>query len=93
MKNLIIILSITAIILVGCENVAKQQSEHVRHIELEGEPNFRDIGGYQTDDGKISDGEFLKHITLQRHLLLNIIQFFKPDVLVKSHKNNFYKMF
>jgi protein-tyrosine phosphatase len=52
MKNLIIILSITAIIFVGCENVAKKQAEHVRHIELEGEPNFRDIGGYQTDDGK-----------------------------------------
>jgi len=29
-----------------------KQFSHSRHIELEGEPNFRDLGGYKTADGK-----------------------------------------
>jgi len=33
------------------ESVA-QKEEYNRHIELDGQPNFRDIGGYNTVDGK-----------------------------------------
>jgi protein-tyrosine phosphatase len=31
---------------------AIQKEEHNRHIVLDGQPNFRDIGGYKTVDGK-----------------------------------------
>lgn len=34
----------------GAETGAR--TEPVRHIELEGEPNFRDLGGYKTTDGR-----------------------------------------
>ncbi len=50
MKALIYI-TIATVLLSGCENKLKEQ-QHTRHIELEGEPNFRDIGGHQTEDGK-----------------------------------------
>lgn len=52
MKNLVILFSFLTIGIVGCESTVKQQSQQNRHIELEGEPNFRDLGGYQTVDGK-----------------------------------------
>jgi protein-tyrosine phosphatase len=43
-----------AFFLTSCSNKQKQneQSVHSRHIDLEGQPNFRDIGGYKTTDGK-----------------------------------------
>jgi protein-tyrosine phosphatase len=34
------------------DEAAIQKEDHNRHIELDGQPNFRDIGGYQTVDGK-----------------------------------------
>jgi protein-tyrosine phosphatase len=46
--------------LAGCGEPAVEQTSvataaaetPVRHIKLEGEPNFRDLGGYQTTDGR-----------------------------------------
>jgi protein-tyrosine phosphatase len=34
------------------EEAAVQKEKHNRHIVLDGQPNFRDIGGYKTVDGK-----------------------------------------
>lgn len=48
------LLSITAVF-VGCSPTAEESSASdtpVRHIQLEGEPNFRDLGGYKTVDGR-----------------------------------------
>ncbi len=47
-------------LLTGCDAPAPEQSvveqaelePPVRHIKLEGEPNFRDLGGYRTSDGR-----------------------------------------
>ena len=41
-----------ALILVSCVNVEKGNEAGKRHYELEGESNFRDLGGYKTKDGK-----------------------------------------
>ena len=42
--------------LISCEKKAEEQKnlsvDPKRHIELEGQPNFRDLGGYQTTDGR-----------------------------------------
>ena len=45
---------------VGCESPSRESAAlrttgletPVRHIQLEGEPNFRDLGGYKTTDGR-----------------------------------------
>lgn len=41
---------------IGCapssDGTANSSDTPVRHIQLEGEPNFRDLGGYQTTDGR-----------------------------------------
>jgi len=34
------------------EEAAVETTNHSRHIELDGQPNFRDLGGYKTVDGK-----------------------------------------
>ena len=52
MKKLLSINLFIAFVIVGCINKTNHTDQHVRHIELEGEPNFRDIGGYNTVDGK-----------------------------------------
>jgi len=36
----------------SAENAAPTESLHVRHIPLDGQPNFRDLGGYETSDGR-----------------------------------------
>ncbi len=46
-----------AVAFTGCapssdESMATDSETPVRHIQLEGEPNFRDLGGYQTEDGR-----------------------------------------
>ena len=40
------------LILFSCSIPNEKDVQYIRHIELEGEPNFRDLGGYQTEDGK-----------------------------------------
>ena len=30
----------------------QRAKEHARHIQLQGQSNFRDLGGYQTHDGR-----------------------------------------
>jgi protein-tyrosine phosphatase len=52
MKNLLILLCAFCLVTLGCEQDLSKQSNNNRHITLEGEPNFRDLGGYQTVDGK-----------------------------------------
>ena len=47
----------SAVLIVGCDKSATEESvastnSPARHIELEGEPNFRDLGGYETTDGR-----------------------------------------
>jgi protein-tyrosine phosphatase len=34
------------------ESSSNRVQAHTRHVELEGQPNFRDIGGYETADGR-----------------------------------------
>jgi protein-tyrosine phosphatase len=34
------------------EPLSGAEPTHARHVELEGQPNFRDLGGYRTDDGR-----------------------------------------
>jgi len=54
MNRSFIVILLASLLILGCtqKNNTKQEAEHVRHIELEGEPNFRDLGGYETTDGK-----------------------------------------
>ncbi len=38
---------------VGAETVVGQDArQHRRHYPLDGQPNFRDLGGYKTQDGR-----------------------------------------
>lgn len=49
--------------LVGCGDPLADQPAHVRqrHVLLEGAPNFRDLGGYQTADGRtVRWGQFYR---------------------------------
>jgi protein-tyrosine phosphatase len=44
----------TASFVLNAEQVSKgkpETNDHERHIKLEGQPNFRDLGGYKTTDG------------------------------------------
>jgi protein-tyrosine phosphatase len=51
---------IALVFLSGCSGGSEPQkgeaapvaAPHARHIDLEGEPNFRDLGGYETADGR-----------------------------------------
>lgn len=54
MKKLQLLTIASLLILFSCgeNNKSSSQIVHNRHIELQGESNFRDLGGYQTKDGK-----------------------------------------
>ena len=39
-------------LIIGCESPSNHNDSGERHVDLEGEPNFRDLGGYETEDGK-----------------------------------------
>jgi protein-tyrosine phosphatase len=52
--TLYIFIALSLVIVSSCSKNAEDQSiAHKRHIALEGQPNFRDLGGYQTKDGRI----------------------------------------
>lgn len=42
---------ILACLAAGCQTV--QQDTDQRHVELDGQSNFRDLGGYETEDGRV----------------------------------------
>ncbi len=54
MKKLSLFTFVILILLFSCGESSKSSKAliHTRHIELQGEPNFRDFGGYNTEDGR-----------------------------------------
>lgn len=78
MKRFILFSLATVLILSACTNEQKKSTEvkptetksaesFVRHIELQGEPNFRDLGNYKTSSGKtIKDGKLYRSGTLSK---------------------------
>ena len=52
MKNTIFILLIST--LIGCQFEKEKGANNIfqRHIELEGQPNFRDLGNYTSESGE-----------------------------------------
>jgi protein-tyrosine phosphatase len=54
------ILALMVVFAAGCSNEPVQETKPpvqppaapARHVALEGQPNFRDVGGYETDDGR-----------------------------------------
>ena len=53
MKNLIRTLTIVSLLSVlSCVPTKKESEEFKRSVPLSGQPNFRDLGDYQTDNGK-----------------------------------------
>lgn len=55
MKKLSYLFILLFLVISGCNSNYQSSKElvHSRHINLEGEPNFRDMGGYLTENGKI----------------------------------------
>jgi len=65
MKNTALLISLAALVAFagGCAEPAPETAPPAqppaapdRHAELEGQPNFRDLGGYETTDGRIVKG-------------------------------------
>lgn len=55
-RNYGIVITIGLLVMfAGCRNSLEKRTEanspHLRHIALEGQSNFRDIGGYKTTEG------------------------------------------
>ena len=46
-------LALVFLLVVGCGRAPSVAETPPRHIELEGEHNFRDVGGYETADGRV----------------------------------------
>ena len=53
MKNLIRTLTVVSLfVIISCSPTKENSEEFNRSVPLSGQPNFRDLGGYQTDNGK-----------------------------------------
>jgi protein-tyrosine phosphatase len=52
--NISVLVIFLAFVIISCTTEQREETEknNVRHIQLEGQSNFRDIGGYRTIDGK-----------------------------------------
>ena len=52
--NISVLVIFVAFVIISCTTKQGEETEknNVRHIQLEGQSNFRDIGGYRTIDGK-----------------------------------------
>ncbi|MDH3814915.1 MAG: tyrosine-protein phosphatase, partial [Acidobacteriota bacterium] len=56
-----VVVVLLAVVMAGCSRAPETASAvpetqpvtHERHVALDGQPNFRDVGGYETTDGRI----------------------------------------
>ena len=61
MHGLGVLVVLLAVVMAGCSRAPETASAvpetqpvtHERHVALDGQPNFRDVGGYETTDGRI----------------------------------------
>jgi protein-tyrosine phosphatase len=100
MKNTVLLIFLTALVAFagGCAQPAPETpppvqppAAPVRHVDLEGQPNFRDLGGYQTTDGRtVKWGEVyrsgeLPHLTdadvakLEELEIKTVVNFLLPE--------------
>ncbi len=96
-RNLLSVLPAIGLLLGACTDAhsASTSSSGKRHVELEGQSNFRDIGGYKTADGKTvksglvyRSGELPrltdKDITKLEHLGIRTVVNFLTDAETKA---------
>ncbi|MFC2144267.1 tyrosine-protein phosphatase [Acidobacteriota bacterium] len=74
-RNPVALVLLVLVLVAGCsrgpetatEIPAQQPAAPDRHVELDGQPNFRDVGGYQTTDGRtVKWGEIYRSGELPR---------------------------